>query len=157
MGDKNTGKDERITIKNDKGRPSQEEVERMVAEAEKYAKEDEAQKSRIEAKNSLESYVFNMKTSVEDEKVAEKLSEEDKKTVLDKCNEGVAWIDAKQLRRTNLRIKRRRLKVYVPQSSANCMQVLVVCQVECQVVCPVVCLVVCQTWVVLVVLEVDQQ
>merc|ERR1712078_444181 len=96
MGDKNTGKDERITIKNDKGRPSQEEVERMVAEAEKYAKEDEEQKSRIEAKNSLESYVFNMKTSVEDEKVAEKLSEEDKKTVLDKCNEGVAWIDANQ-------------------------------------------------------------
>jgi len=94
--DKSTGKDEKITIKNDKGRLSQEEVERMVAEAEKYAKEDEAQKSRIEAKNSLESYVFNMKTSVEDEKVADKLSEEDKKAVLDKCNEAVAWIDANQ-------------------------------------------------------------
>merc|ERR1711962_606637 len=94
--DKNTGKDEKITIKNDKGRLSQEEVERMVSEAEKYAKEDEAQRSRIEAKNSLESYVFNMKTSVEDEKVAGKLSEEDKKTVLDKCNEMVAWIDANQ-------------------------------------------------------------
>merc|ERR1711910_107991 len=59
--DKSTGKDEKITIKNDKGRLSQEEVERMVAEAEKYAKEDEAQKSRIEAKNGLESYAFNMK------------------------------------------------------------------------------------------------
>merc|ERR1712048_1296171 len=94
--DKSTGKDEKITIKNDKGRLSQEEVERMVAEAEKYAKEDEAQKSRIEAKNSLESYVFNMKTSMEDEKVADKLSEEDKKTVLDKCNEAVAWIDSNQ-------------------------------------------------------------
>merc|ERR1712190_20326 len=64
--DKSTGKSQKITITNDKGRLSQEEVERMVAEAEKYAKEDEAQKSRIEAKNSLESYVFNMKTSVED-------------------------------------------------------------------------------------------
>merc|ERR1712042_14029 len=74
----------------------QEEVERMVAEAEKYAKEDEAQKSRIEAKNSLESYVFNMRTSVEDEKVADKLSAEDKKTVLDKCNEAVTWIDSNQ-------------------------------------------------------------
>merc|ERR1711988_972799 len=94
--DKATGKDEKITIKNDKGRLSQEEVERMVAEAEKYAKEDEAQKSRIEAKNSLESYVFNMKTSVEDEKVADKLSAEDKKTVLDKCNEAVTWIDSNQ-------------------------------------------------------------
>merc|ERR1712150_370867 len=94
--DKNTGKDEKITIKHDKGRLSQEEVERMVSDAEKYAKEDEAQRSRIEAKNGLESYVFNMKTSVEDEKVAEKLSEEDKKAVLDKCNEAVAWIDSNQ-------------------------------------------------------------
>merc|ERR1711993_118245 len=94
--DKSTGKDEKITIKNDKGRLSQEEVERMVAEAEKYAAEDEAQKSRIEAKNGLESYVFNMKTSVEDEKVADKLSEEDKKVVKEKCEEAVAWIDANQ-------------------------------------------------------------
>merc|ERR1711998_500538 len=94
--DKSTGKDEKITIKNDKGRLSQEEVERMVAEAEKYAAEDEAQKSRIEAKNGLESYVFNMKQSIEDEKVADKISEEDKKAVKDKCDETVAWIDANQ-------------------------------------------------------------
>merc|ERR1712084_66571 len=94
--DKSTGKDEKITIKNDKGRLSQEEVERMVAEAEKYAAEDEAQKSRIEAKNGLESYVFNMKQSIEDEKVADKISEEDKKAVKDKCDEAVAWIDANQ-------------------------------------------------------------
>merc|ERR1712141_746435 len=94
--DKSTGKDEKITIKNDKGRLSQEEVERMVAEAEKYAAEDEAQKSRIEAKNGLESYVFNMKQSIEDEKVADKISEEDKKAVKEKCEEAVAWIDANQ-------------------------------------------------------------
>jgi len=94
--DKSTGKDEKITIKNDKGRLSQEEVERMVAEAEKYAKEDEAQKARIDAKNGLEGYVFQMKTSIEDEKVAEKLSPEDKKCCLDKCNEVIAWIDANQ-------------------------------------------------------------
>jgi len=94
--DKSTGKDEKITIKNDKGRLSQEEVERMVADAEKYAKEDEAQKSRIEAKNGLESYVFNMKPSIEDEKVADKISEEDKKAVKEKCEEAVAWIDANQ-------------------------------------------------------------
>jgi L1 cell adhesion molecule like protein len=95
--DKSTGKDEKITIKNDKGRLSQEEVERMVHEAEKYAKEDEHQRSRIESKNSLESYVFNMKQSVEDEqKVGDKLSAEDKKTVIDACNEGIAWIDSNQ-------------------------------------------------------------
>merc|ERR1711973_990988 len=87
--DKSTGKDEKITIKNDKGRLSQEEVERMVAEAEKYAAEDEA-------KNGLESYVFNMKQSIEDEKVADKISEEDKKAVKDKCDETVVWIDANQ-------------------------------------------------------------
>merc|ERR1712002_797747 len=95
--DKNTGKDEKITIKNDKGRLSQEEVERMVAEAEKYAKEDEAQKSRIEAKNGLESYVFNMKTSVEDEKVADKLSERIRNKILEACNEAIKWLDANQL------------------------------------------------------------
>merc|ERR1719289_35783 len=64
--DKSTGKDEKITIKNDKGRLSQEEVDRMVADAEKYKSEDDAQRSRIEAKNSLESYTFQMKSAVED-------------------------------------------------------------------------------------------
>jgi len=94
--DKNTGKDEKITIKNDKGRLSQEEVDRMVADAEKYKTEDEAQRSRIEAKNALESYVFNMKSSIEDEKVAGKLTEEDKKTVSEKCKEVLAWLDSNQ-------------------------------------------------------------
>merc|ERR1719318_297137 len=67
--DKSTGRDEKITIKNDKGRLSQEEVEKMVADADKFAKEDEAHRSRIEAKNSLESYVFDMQTSIEGIKV----------------------------------------------------------------------------------------
>jgi len=94
--DKNTGKDEKITIKNDKGRLSQEEVDRMVADAEKYKTEDEEQRSRIESKNGLESYVFNMKSSVEDEAVASKLSAEDKEKVLSKCKEVLAWLDANQ-------------------------------------------------------------
>merc|ERR1712223_1429276 len=124
--DKSTGKDEKITIKNDKGRLSQEEVERLVAEAEKYAKEDEAQKSRIEAKNSLESYVFNMKTSVEDEKVADKLSEEDKKTVLDKCNEAVAWIDSNQTtEKDEFEDKKKEVEASALLSSRSCMQLLV--------------------------------
>jgi len=94
--DKNTGKDEKITIKNDKGRLSQEEVDKMVADAEKYKAEDEEQRSRIESKNGLESYVFNMKSSVEDEAVASKLSAEDKEKVLSKCKEVLAWLDANQ-------------------------------------------------------------
>merc|ERR1712227_1177589 len=82
-----------------------------VAEAEKYSKEDTAARERIESKNSLESYVFNMKSSIEDEKVAERISPEDKKTVLDKCNEGVAWIDANQsAEKDEFEDKRKRLE-----------------------------------------------
>lgn len=67
--DKSTGKQNKITITNDKGRLSKEEIERMVQDAEKYKADDEAQKERIAAKNSLESYAFNMKQTIEDEKV----------------------------------------------------------------------------------------
>lgn len=59
----------------------------MVNDAEKYKADDEAQKDRISAKNALESYAYNMKSTVEDEKLKDKISEEDKKTILDKCNE----------------------------------------------------------------------
>lgn len=62
--DKSTGKESKITITNDKGRLSKEEIERMVNEAEKYRSEDEQQKERISAKNALESYCFNMKSTV---------------------------------------------------------------------------------------------
>ena len=94
--DKSTGKDEKITIKNDKGRLSQDEVDRMVADAEKFKSEDDQQRSRIEAKNSLESYVFNMKSSVEEPNVASKLSDSDKETVINKCKEVLDWLDSNQ-------------------------------------------------------------
>merc|ERR1712002_207288 len=97
--DKSTGKDEKITIKNDKGRLSQEEVDRMVADAEKYKDEDDKQKSRIEAKNGLESYCFQIKNSVEDANVASKLSDADRKTILDKCDETIAWLLAIKLQK----------------------------------------------------------
>merc|ERR1712121_144171 len=70
--DKSSGKTEKITIKNDKGRLSKEDVERMVAEAEKYKEEDEKIKETVHAKNALESYTYNMKSSVEDDKVKDK-------------------------------------------------------------------------------------
>jgi L1 cell adhesion molecule like protein len=94
--DKSTGKSNKITITNDKGRLSKEEIERMVNEAEQFKGEDEALKEKIAAKNSLESYAYNMKSTVEDEKLKEKLSAEDKQTILDKCNEILAWLDANQ-------------------------------------------------------------
>ena len=65
--DKGTGKSESITITNDKGRLSQEEIERMVAEAEKFADEDKATRERIEARNGLENYAFSLKNQVNDE------------------------------------------------------------------------------------------
>merc|ERR1739838_19880 len=95
--DKSTGKQNKITITNDKGRLSKEEIERMVNDAEKFKADDEKQKERISAKNGLESYCFNMKTTIEDEKVKDKISEDDMKKINDKCDEAIKWLDANQL------------------------------------------------------------
>uniref|UniRef100_A0A8C1NPJ2 Heat shock cognate 70 n=1 Tax=Cyprinus carpio TaxID=7962 RepID=A0A8C1NPJ2_CYPCA len=76
-----------ITITNDKGHLSKEEIERMVQEADHYRAEDEAQMEKVTAKNTLESLGFNMKSTVEDDKLKDKISAEDKKTITDKCNE----------------------------------------------------------------------
>lgn len=69
----------------------------MVNEAEKYKQEDEKQRERIAAKNCLESYAFNMKSTVDDEKLKDKISKVDKKTILDKCEEIIKWMDQNQL------------------------------------------------------------
>merc|ERR1739848_130127 len=94
--DKSTGKENKITITNDKGRLSKEEIERMVNDAEKYKAEDEALKEKVQAKNELESQAFQLKQSIEDEKVASKISDADKQTITNKCNEVIAWLDANQ-------------------------------------------------------------
>jgi len=94
--DKSSGKQEKITITNDKGRLSKEDIERMVSDAEKFKAEDDKQKERIAAKNSLESYCFNMKSTIEDEKLKDKIGEAERKTIMDKCNEVIAWLDANQ-------------------------------------------------------------
>ena len=95
--DKSTGKDNKITINNEKGRLSKEEVERMVQEAEKHRAEDEEQRAKVNAKNSLEAYAFQMKSIIDEPKTKEKLSEVDRQTVLNKCSEVIAWIDRNQL------------------------------------------------------------
>jgi len=71
----------------------------MVRDAEKYKDEDDKQKDRISAKNALESYAFNMKSTMEDEKLKDKISAEDKQKVMDKCNDAVRWIDSNQVER----------------------------------------------------------
>ncbi|XP_076678392.1 heat shock 70 kDa protein cognate 4 [Andrena cerasifolii] len=95
--EKSTGKENKITITNDKGRLSKDDIEKMVNDAEKYRNEDEQQRERISAKNSLESYCFNMKSTMEDEKLKDKINPADKQKVMDKCNEVIAWLDANQL------------------------------------------------------------
>merc|ERR1719290_848220 len=69
----------------------------MVNDAEKFKAEDDKQKERISAKNGLESYCFNMKTTIDDEKVKDKISDDDRKAINDKCDEAIKWLDANQL------------------------------------------------------------
>lgn len=95
--EKSTGKENKITITNDKGRLSKEDIERMVNEAETYRSEDEQQRERISAKNALESYCFNMKSTMEDDKVKDKIDASDKEKVISKCNEIISWLDSNQL------------------------------------------------------------
>merc|ERR1739848_981269 len=76
--DKSTGQKNKITITNDKGRLSKDEIERMVAEAEKYKSEDEDHRKKIEAKNSLEDYCYSMRNTLKDSKFEGKVSDEDK-------------------------------------------------------------------------------
>jgi len=95
--DKSSGKKENITITNDKGRLSADEIEKMLADAEKYKAEDDHQKERISAKNGLESYCFNMKSTVEDDKFKDKISEADRKNILDKCNDTITWLEQNQM------------------------------------------------------------
>merc|ERR1712014_360278 len=92
--EKSTGKENKITITNDKGRLSQEEIERMVQEAEKYKAEDDANKNRIEAKNGLENYCYSLKTSITSPEVEGKIPADDKKTLEDAIEETLQWLDS---------------------------------------------------------------
>lgn len=93
--DKSTGKSNKITITNDKGRLSKADIERMVNEAEKYKEEDDKQRQRIAARNQLESYVFTVKQAAED--TGDKLQSEDKETISRVCSETVSWLDTNAL------------------------------------------------------------
>merc|ERR1711914_51428 len=94
--DKSTNKENSITITNDKGRLSKEDIERMVNEAEKYKEEDKQAQEKVQAKNELESYAFQLKQSVEDEKVASAINDSDKTTLVAKCDEIISWLDNNQ-------------------------------------------------------------
>ena len=95
--DQSTGKTNAITITNDTGRLSKAEIDRMVSEAEKYKKDDEMQREKIAARNSLESYVYNVKQTAEDPNVENKLNVADLETVKSKTQEVIAWLDRNSL------------------------------------------------------------
>jgi len=95
--EKGSGKTEKITITNDKGRLSKEDIEKMVNEAEAFKDEDDKQKERIAAKNGLESFIFNMKSSIDQAEVKSKLSEEELRSTQAKLEEALKWLDSNQL------------------------------------------------------------
>jgi len=95
--DKGTGSKESITITNDNNRLSPEDIEKMINDAEKFADEDEALKTKVEARNELESYAYSLKNQINDkEKLGSKLSDEDKETIESALDEKIKWLDSHQ-------------------------------------------------------------
>ena len=94
--EKSTGKTNKITITNDKGRLSREEIDRLVQEAEKHAAEDKVRMERVDAKNQLEAYLYNTRNTVREDKVKETLGAETVKEVEGWVQEGIDWLDAHQ-------------------------------------------------------------
>ncbi|KAH1033801.1 hypothetical protein J1N35_045975 [Gossypium stocksii] len=95
--DKTAGVKNKITITNDKGRLSKEEIERMVQEAERYKAEDEEVKKKVEAKNGLENYAYNMRNTVKDDKFAGKLDPAEKQKIEKAIDDTIEWLDGNQL------------------------------------------------------------
>jgi len=94
--DKTTGNRNKITITNDKGRLSKEQIERMVKEAESYKKQDEEAREKVESKNKLENYAYSVRNSINDEKLKDKISAEDRTTIETAVDETIKWLDHNQ-------------------------------------------------------------
>merc|ERR1712124_55765 len=96
--DKGTGKSEKITITNDKGRLTEEQIEKMIKEAEQFAEEDKKVKERVDAKNAFDGYMHSMKSAVEgsgeNKGLSEKLDSEEKEKIQDALKDGQEWLDS---------------------------------------------------------------
>merc|ERR1712190_653650 len=96
--DKGTGKKEAITITNDKGRLTEEEIEKMIREAEEFAEEDKIVKERVDAKNAFDGYLHSMRSAAEgsgeNKGLSEKLDEDEKETIMDALKDGQSWLDS---------------------------------------------------------------
>ena len=91
--EKSTGKNNKIVITNDKGRLSKDDIDRLVKEAEKFKDEDNKVKERIEAKNTLEQYCYQVRQTLTEEKLKDKFSEEEKKNIEAKVDEILKWVN----------------------------------------------------------------
>ena len=91
--EKSTGKSNNITIKNEKGRLSKEDIEKMVSEAEANADADKAKMAKVEKRNELESYLYNVRNSMREDKVKETLGDNDVSKVEEAVTKGLAWLD----------------------------------------------------------------
>ena len=91
--EKSSGKTEKITVKNEKGRLSAEEIQKMVDDAEQFKEDDTKQREKVEARNGLDNYIFNVKQSLNDDKLKDKFTDEDKTSVEDKIKEVQDWYD----------------------------------------------------------------
>merc|ERR1711974_3857 len=93
--DKSSGKSQKITITND-NRTSSDKIDEMVADAEKFAADDKKQADRVKANKELEGYAYQLKSSIDDASVGDKLSNEDKETIRSKASETIEWLDNNQ-------------------------------------------------------------
>merc|ERR1712196_461028 len=96
--DKGTGNSEKITITNDKGRLTEEQIERMIKEAEEFAEEDKALKEKVDARNAFDNYLYSMKNAVEgsgeNKGLGEKMDEDEKSTIDDAIKDGQDWLSS---------------------------------------------------------------
>ena len=106
--EKSTGKTEKITVTNDKGRLSQEDIQKMVDDAEKFKEEDELKRKNIESKNNLESYLYQTKNTIKEEQFKNKFTKEDKELIEGKCNELITWLEENQEEDTETYINKRK-------------------------------------------------
>ena len=91
--EKSSGKSEKITVQNEKGRLSADDIQKMVDEAEEFKEDDNKQRERIEQRNALDGYIFSVKQSINDEKLKDKFTEDDKNSIQDKIKEVQEWYD----------------------------------------------------------------
>jgi len=94
--EKKTGNKNKITITNDMGRLSKSQIEQMVADAEKFREQDRQTQDRIKAKNGLENYIYSLRNTVNDEKFAGKIPENDKKAIIKAVDEAQKWLDTNE-------------------------------------------------------------